>query len=131
MSTAEWQRVSAMSRAMRERIDKANQPPTPTKQGTAEVIPFPVNRQRRMVDAELKSVRHYDNDAAYRWLSRIAKQHGKRLTQLGVAPDRIEADVAALNAAFGIGDTAQQPISRGEPLALARTREPSMTLLGA
>ena len=104
MNAKDFGIASMISDAMRERIERANQPSSPTKQVPGEVVPFPVDRQRRMVDAELRSVREYDNDAAYRWLSRIVKQHSKRLKKFGVAPGRIEADVAALVAAFGIGN---------------------------
>jgi hypothetical protein len=85
---------------MRERIEKANlRPQNRSEKGPAEVIPFPIDRQRGFVDNQLRSVRDYDDRAAYRWLKGVVGKHLSRLKMLGVSPDRIETEVAALSTA--------------------------------
>lgn len=102
MSAAEFKRARAASAAMRECTQRANEPPKPINKYVGEVVPFPAHRQRRLVDAEFKSVRDYEGIAAYRWLSGVVRRHRTRLAKLGIASNHIEADVANLEAAFGL-----------------------------
>jgi hypothetical protein len=105
MSYAEQLRIEATSAAMRERIAKANQrpPPGPSRAGNLEILPFPIEQNRRFIEKELRSVRNYDDASAYKWLTNVVRRHRARLTEFGVAPAKIEADCAALIDAFGIG----------------------------
>ncbi len=115
MSAIETRRANATRQAMRERIEKANRPPTRSREGAAgEVIPFPVDCQRRFVENELISVRDYDCYAAYRWLAGVVRKHRSRLKQLGIAPDLVEADARALCDAFGIANSTPVPIAHDD-----------------
>jgi hypothetical protein len=103
MSAVEFQRIAATEHSVRERIEQANQPaPAPAARGPAEVIPFPVTRCRHIVDRALHVVRDYAADGAYRQLTAVARQHRSRLRKIGVDAKRIEADVHALENAFGL-----------------------------
>jgi hypothetical protein len=59
---------------------------------SATVVPFPASRQRRFTD--LKGEHLYRRGDALR-------AHKRHLKQLGVAKDKIDADVAALAVAIG------------------------------
>ncbi len=87
------------------KIDSANRPPPPppTDGSAAVVIPFPASKQRGLVERELVGIRDWDTTVAVEWLMQVIRRHRARLTKLGIAPDRIDADVKALEAAFGIG----------------------------
>ncbi len=103
MSAAEYQRIAATESAVRERIIKANEPKQRHEpRGPAEIIPFPSNRCRHLIDLELVSVRDYAPDAAYRHLNAVVRKHRSRLRALGVDPKRIEVDADALEQAFGL-----------------------------
>ena len=110
MSFAESRRASGTAAAMRERIQKANcRPPGSGSKERAMVLPFPAKAQRGFIDNELRSVRSYDDFAAHKWLTRVVRRHRTKLQKLNISPDRIEADVAALVEAFGIGEVAAPP----------------------
>lgn len=110
MSAVESRRAHATAAEMRRRIEEANRrPPTSKEVLAGEVLPFPISRQRRYVETELKSVQDYDDVAAFRWLRGKVGKHRSKLKAFGVAPDRIEADAQALVEAFGIGDTMPKP----------------------
>jgi hypothetical protein len=72
------------------------------KTGHAEIVPFPAVKQRGLCDRELVSVMNWDDDAADQWLTSVVRRHQRRLEKLGVAPNRIAADVADLESAFGL-----------------------------
>jgi hypothetical protein len=85
------------------KIDCATRPPPPTPtDDSAVVIPFPASKQRGLVERELVGVRYWDTTAAVEWLMQVVRRHRARLAKLGIAPDLIDADVAALEAAFGL-----------------------------
>jgi hypothetical protein len=100
---SDHQRARQVSESLREKIERANRPPpTPTDDSGAVVIPFPASNQRGLVERELVGVRDWETAAAYKWLAGIVRRHERRLQKLGVAPDRIADDVAALEVAFGL-----------------------------
>jgi hypothetical protein len=68
----------------------------------AEIIPFPAVRRQHQIKFALMSVREQPPDEQYRKLKSVARKHRARLVKLGVAPERIDADVAALEDAFGL-----------------------------
>ena len=99
---ADYRRARQVEGALRDKIERANRPPTaPTKQSGA-VIPFPASKQRGLVERELVGVRDWEIAAAHEWLARIVRRHETRLRKLGVAADLIAADVRALESAFGL-----------------------------
>ena len=74
---------------------KAEKTPKPQP---AEVIPFPIHRQREVVDKMFGDalLNSSDTPGAYRHLRTLVERHRKKLEKLGVAPHRIERDVYAL-----------------------------------
>src|SRR5262249_38499413 len=105
MHPADYRRARQVADTLRLKIERANRPPppAPTNDSGAVVIPFPASKQRGLVERELVGVRDWETAAAHKWLAGIVRRHERRLQKLGIAPDRIAADVAALEAAFGIG----------------------------
>jgi hypothetical protein len=59
----------------------------------AEIIPFPIGRTPLIRQAIRESKKYGDPEFYFR---RVVKEHRQRLEQLGVAPDRIDAEAAAL-----------------------------------
>ena len=116
MNYAESARARATAKSLKKRIEDANKPIEPTNDGTAEVIPFPAARSSTvryaLLRAEGEELRH-----AYREFCSITGKHRNRLTRLGVAPDLIEADFAAMIDGFGIGgdDKAAAPVTDQMP----------------
>jgi hypothetical protein len=72
------------------------------QQHSAEIIPFPIARQQHRVRRELISVSEYETSAAFRYLKSVVRKHRSRLEKLGVSPERIAADVRALEDALGL-----------------------------
>lgn len=103
MNYAENARARATSKSLKKHIEDANKPLVPpTSDGAAQVIPFPAPRSSTvryaLLRAEGEELRH-----AYREFSSITNRHRNQLERLGVAPDLIEADIAAMIDGFGIG----------------------------
>jgi hypothetical protein len=65
---------------------------------TADIIPFPPSR--KFIEDELMMVP--DVSVAYKWLQCVVRGRRKRLAELGVSRERIAADIAALESAFGL-----------------------------
>jgi hypothetical protein len=63
----------------------------------AEIIPFPIGRTPLIRQALRESRKYGDPEFYFR---RVVKEHRQRLEQIGVAPDRIDVEVAALESAF-------------------------------
>jgi hypothetical protein len=104
MSAAEHQRAYAVAPTMREKIRTGGRPPTPPPRPptNATILPFPSQRQQRVISRELASVQNYNDFAAWKWLTSVVRRHRTRLKNLGVNPKLIEADTAALQEAFGL-----------------------------
>jgi hypothetical protein len=96
------QRARQVSASLRDKIERANRSPPPTPTSGALVIPFPASKQRTLVERELIGVRDWDTAVACKWLTQIVGRHKRRLQKLGIAADKIDADVADLQSAFGI-----------------------------
>jgi hypothetical protein len=104
---ADYRRARQVADALRDKIERANRPPPPTTttESGGVLIPFPSSRQRGLVERGLVGVRDWDIAVAYKWLTGIVRRHESRLRKLGVAPDKIEADVRDLEEAFGLVST--------------------------
>ena len=107
-------KASAVAPCMRARIDEAvngggGVPPSGSR-ASGQLVPFPASRQA-FVRKELLSVRDYDDLGAYKWLTLVVGKHLRRLRALGIDEALIAADVKALMAALGIGDTEKRIIA--------------------
>jgi hypothetical protein len=71
----------------------------PRWKGTGEVVPFPaVARRCWIANAFIDADRHHKNRPEY--YRRLVERRRKELESIGVAPARIDADVAALQEVF-------------------------------
>jgi hypothetical protein len=88
---------------LRHKITNTNLPPQPRKpKKAAEILPFPSIRQCALCDDELVNVMNWNKDARDRWLVAVVRRHKRRLKKLGVESAKIDADVRALEIAFGL-----------------------------
>ena len=102
MSAIEQRRIEAARDSVKERIERANEAASAPQSRSAEIVPFPSNRRHGFIDRELRSVRDYTLDSAYRYLDSVVSKNRSRLERIGVASALVEADTAALKAAFGL-----------------------------
>jgi hypothetical protein len=102
VGASEHRMIAATSSAINLRIDEANEAPVVESRGPAKVIPFPAVRRQHQIRSELASVSSYEPDARYRYLRSVVRKHRGRLVKIGASPDRIDADVRALEDAFGL-----------------------------
>jgi hypothetical protein len=72
------------------------------QQQPAELIPFPICRQHRAIDGVYRTaLLDYKNiEDGEKYLRSFVERHRKKLKKLGIAEDRIAADVAELEAKF-------------------------------
>jgi hypothetical protein len=69
---------------------------------TAQVIPFPAVRCRRIVDDAFIAVTELSELAGLRHLERVVRKRRAHLEASGVARHLIEADIAELTRALGV-----------------------------
>jgi hypothetical protein len=112
MSAVEQRMIEATSSAICQRIDEAKEAPVVESRGPAEIIPFPAARRQHQIRRELASVSSYEPDARYRYLTSVVRKHRSHLHKLGVPPERIAADVRALEEAFGLAAVASASFER-------------------
>lgn len=66
----------------------------------AEIIPFPRVRNRRFVRKQAAFVGSYRRDVAEKHLAQQLKVQRETMTKRGIAPDRVEAEMRALELAI-------------------------------
>jgi hypothetical protein len=74
----------------------------PPRTGRAVIIPFPVVKRRDFIFDAAHTHQRMSVSRAVKHLNSLITMHGKRLTRLGITPDRVAADVADFRAATGM-----------------------------